>query len=142
MHYSGGMCSQKCKFLDPCITMEECVANILIFWTHALQWRNVQPKKKIFGPMHYNGGMCSLYIKFLDQCITVEECVAEIMHYRGEICSQYFSFQNHTLQLRNVWVAEYMNFWTHAKFKLLATHFSSLMHGFQNFHFLLHFPPL
>ena len=41
MHYNGGMCSQNIIFLDPCITMEECVAKMLIFWTHALQWRNV-----------------------------------------------------------------------------------------------------
>ena len=35
MHFSGGMCSQNCDFWDRWITMEECVAKIVIFWTHA-----------------------------------------------------------------------------------------------------------
>ena len=61
MHYSGGMCSQDINFLDPCITMEECVAKIVIF-----------------GPMHYNGGVCSKHNNFLDTSITAEEYIANI----------------------------------------------------------------
>ena len=62
MHPSGEMCSQYFNFLDPCVTVEECVANILIF-----------------GPVHYSGGMCSQNFEFLDQCIAAEECVANIL---------------------------------------------------------------
>ena len=108
MHYSGGMCSQKYEFLDPCITMEEYVANLLIFWTHALQWRNVKPKIQSFGPMNYNGGMCSQYINFLDTCITVEECVAQKYEFLDpcitmEKCvANLLIFWTHSLQWRNV----------------------------------------
>ena len=91
MHYSGGMCSQKCKFSDPCISMEECVANTLVFWTNALRWRMFSQNCDFFGPMHYSGGMCSQNCEFLDPCIIMEECVAKIV-----------IFWTHALQWRNV----------------------------------------
>ena len=67
MHYSEGMCSQNCEFLDPSITAEECVANISFF----------------FGSIHYSGEMCSQKCEFFDPCITAEEFVAENVNFRA-----------------------------------------------------------
>ena len=69
---SGGMCSQNCEFLDPCITAVECNANILIFLTHAIQ-------------------CSSQKFQFLDPCMTAEKCVAKNAN-----------FWTHALKQRNV----------------------------------------
>ena len=101
-HNSGGMCKQKCKFLDPCITMEKCeffinALHLGIFMTHELNLRNVQLKLQICKPKHQSGGMCTQYINFLDPCITAEEFVANtlifgLMHYSGGMCRQNLEF--------------------------------------------------
>ena len=115
MHQKGGLCSQYINFLDPCITMEECVANLLIFWIHTLQGWNVQPKMQIFDTMHYNGGMCSQFVNDLDPCITVDECVTKIanfwtMHYNEGMCSQFINFLDPFITVEEC-VAKILNCW-------------------------------